>query len=116
MTEEYGQTNIGLTAFLLSVFIITIIYVIRYIRSVRAAAAATPAPAIEFQPPANDTLSRSTPSTTVIPIDDPITPPGSPRVRVLPTNVTNVSYNGGQVTNPHRRFSVHWPSIPESVR
>ena len=116
MTEEYGQTNIGLTAFLLSVFIITIIYVVRYIRSVRAAAAATPAPAIEFQPPANDTLSRSTPSTTVIPIDDPITPPGSPRVRVLPTNVTNVSDNGGQVTNPHRRFSVHWPSIPESVR
>ena len=102
MTEEYGQTNIGLTAFLLSVFIITIIYVVRYIRSVCVAAAATPAPAIEYHPPANDTLPRLTPSTTFVPIDDPITPPGSPRVCVLPTNVTNVSDNGGRVTNPHR--------------
>ena len=90
-TEEYGQINIGLTAFLLSVFIITIIYVVRYIRSVRTAAAATPASAIEYQPPANDTLPRSTPSTTFVPINDPITLPGSPRVRVLPTNVTTTA-------------------------
>ena len=89
--RQDGQTNIGLTAFLLSVFIITIIYVVRYIRSVHAAAAATPAPTIEYQPPANDTLPRSTPSTTFVPINDPITLPGSPRVRVLPTNVTTTA-------------------------
>ena len=116
--RQDGQTNIGLTAFLLSVFIITIIYVVRYIRSKRAAAAAITIPAIEYQPPV-DPITRSMhapPASIVVPIEDPITPPRSPRVPVLPTNVTNASDKGGRVTNPHRRFSVRWPSIPESVR
>ena len=116
-TEEYGQTNIGLTAFLLSVFIITIIYVVRYIRSKRAAAAAI-VPAIEYQPPV-DPITRSVrapPASIVVPIEDPITPPRSPRVPVLLTNVTNASDNGGRVTNTFRRFSVRWPNVPESVR
>ena len=116
-TEEYGQTNIGLTAFLLSVFIITIIYVVRYIRSKRAAAEAIDS-AIEYQPPV-DPITRSMrapPASIVVPIEDPITPPQSPRVPVLPTKVTNASDNGGRVTNTFRRFSVRWPNVPESVR
>ena len=107
-TEEYGQTNIGLTAFLLSVFIITVIYVVRHIRSKRAAAAAITVP---IEP-----NTRAPPASIVVPIEDPITPPHSPRVPVLPTKVTNASDNGGRVTNPFRRFSVRWPNVPESVR
>ena len=117
-TEEYGQTNIGLTAFLLSVFIITVIYVVRHIRSKRAAAAAITVPAIDYQSPI-DPITRSMrapPASIVVPIEDPITPPHSPRVPVLPTKVTNASDNGGRVTNPFRRFSVRWPNVPESVR
>ena len=114
-TEEYGQTNIGLTAFLLSVFIITVIYVVRHIRSKRAAAAAITVPAIEYQSPI-DPNTRAPPASIVVPIEDPITPPQSPRVPVLPTKVTNASDNGGRVTNTFRRFSVRWPNVPESVR